>query len=131
MRLTRAQIAAIAEKARLMPPAPPAEVNVTKQEAVRLLAAEIAGLQRKGYTLEQIAESFRGDGLDLSTPTLKSYLSRAKAAKGRRKGAPAPFQVSARAAEPLTPKAAPAATSADTPAKTGKDAFLVADKDSY
>jgi hypothetical protein len=131
MRLTRAQIAAIAEKAKLMPPAPPAEVNVTKQEAVRLLAAEIAGLQRKGYTLEQIAESFRGDGLDLSTPTLKSYLSRAKAAKGRRKGALAPSQVSGRVAAPLTPKAAPAAAAADTPAKTGKSAFLVGDKDSY
>lgn len=130
MGLTRAQIAEIARKAKLMPPAPPAEVNVTKQEAVRLLAAEIAGLQRKGYTLEQIAESFRGDGLDLSTPTLKSYLSRAKAAKVRRTGAPTTSQVAARVAAPLPPKAAPAAR-ADTPGKSGKDAFLVKDKESY
>ena len=85
-----------------MPPAPPAEVNVTKQEAVRLLAAEIAGLQRKGYTLEQIAESFSGDGLDLSIPTLKSYLSRAKAAKVRRKGAPDTSQVAARVGKGTT-----------------------------
>lgn len=131
MGLTRAQIAEIARKAKLMPPAPPAEVNVTKQEAVRLLAAEIAALQRKGYTLEQIAESFRGDGLDLSTPTLKSYLSRAKAAKVRRKGASASSHVATPVAAPLTPKAASAASTTDTPAKSGKDAFLVRDKDSY
>ena len=97
---------------------------------MRLLATEIAGLQRKGYTLEQIAESFRGDGLDLSTPTLKSYLSRAKAAIVRRKGAPASSHVPTRVAAPLTPKAAPAAPSADTP-MSGKDAFLAKDKESY
>ena len=131
MGLTRAQIAEIARKAKLMPPAPPAEVNVTKQEAVRLLAAEIAGLQRKGYTLEQIAESFRGDGLDLSTPTLKSYLSRAKAAKVRRTGAVESSPVPTRVAAPLTPKAAPAVATTETSAKGGKDAFLVKDKDSY
>ena len=81
MPLTRAQVAAIAEKARKMPPAPPAEANVTKQEAVRLLVPEIEALQRKGYKLDQIVESFRGDGLDLTTATMKSYLSRAKASR--------------------------------------------------
>src|SRR5450432_4716184 len=40
MPLTRAQVALMAEKARRMPPAPLAEANVTKQEAVRLLAPE-------------------------------------------------------------------------------------------
>jgi hypothetical protein len=79
MALTHAQIEQIAQKLRKMPPAPPAVVNVTKQEAVRLLDREISGLQRKGYSLEQIVESLRGEGLDLSTPTLKSYRSRAKA----------------------------------------------------
>jgi hypothetical protein len=62
-------------------------VNVTKQEAVRLLAREIVGLQRNGYKLEEIVASFRGDGLDLSTATMKSYLSRVKAARSRRRGA--------------------------------------------
>jgi len=147
MPLTRAQVALMAEKARRMPPAPPAEANVTKQEAVRLLAREIAGLQRKGYKLEHIVAGFRGDGLDLSTATMKSYLSRAKASRSRRRGAPKQTPVPAKGAAPLTEretppsierktpplteKETPSSTKKDTPAKSGKDAFLVKDKDSY
>ena len=138
MPLTRAQVALMAEKARRMPPAPPAEANVTKQEAVRLLAREIAGLQRKGYKLEQIVASFRGDGLDLSTATMKSYLSRAKAGAVVRRSRRPPRKrhldrqrVSRRRAAPLTEKETPPSTKKDTPAKSGKDAFLVKDKDSY
>jgi hypothetical protein len=147
MPLTRAQVALMAEKARRMPPAPPAEANVTKQEAVRLLAREIAGLQRKGYKLEQIVAGFRGDGLDLSTATMKSYLSRAKASRSRRRGAPQQTPVPTKRAAPLTGREMPASTrrettpltekdpppstKKDTPAKSGKDAFLVKDKDSY
>src|SRR5258708_6637388 len=107
MPLTRAQVALIAEKARRMPPAPPAEANVTKQEAVRLLAREIAGLQRKGYSLDQIVASFRGDGLDLSTPTMKSYLSRVKASRHRRRGAPKQAPVRTKASAPLTERETP------------------------
>jgi hypothetical protein len=147
MPLTRAQVALMAEKARRMPPAPPAEANVTKQEAVRLLAREIAGLQRKGYKLEQIVAGFRGDGLDLSTATMKSYLSRAKASRSRRRGGPTQTPVPPKGATslteretrpsieretpPLTEKEMPPSTKKDTPAKSGKDAFLVKDKDSY
>jgi len=139
MPLTRAQVALMSEKARRTPPAPPAEANVTKQEAVRLLAPDIAGLRRKGYTMAQIADSFRGDGLDLSTPTLKSYLSRAKAQRSRRRDAPKKAPVPTKAAAPLTEKATPPSTEKetqpltkkDTPSKSGKDAFLVKDKDSY
>jgi hypothetical protein len=136
----------MAEKARRTPPAPPAEANVTKQEAVRLLAREIAGLQRKGYKLEQIVASFRGDGLDLSTATMKSYLSRVKASRSRRRGAGKQARVPPKEAAPLTrPETAPLTTTEaarltqketppltnDTPAKSGRDAFLVKDKDSY
>ena len=131
MQLTRARIAQIAEKLRKMPPAPPAEVNVTKQEAVRLLERAIAGQQRKGYTLEQIVESLRGEGLDLTTPTLKSYRSRAKAANGRGRRPPSPSRAAAPTAAPSTPKAAAASTKVETPTKSGKGAFLVDDKDDY
>jgi hypothetical protein len=131
MPLTRARIAQIAEKLRKMPPAPPAEVNVTKQEAVRLLEREIAGQQRKGYSLEQIVESLRGEGLDLTTPTLKSYRSRAKAANGRGRRPASPSRVAEPKAAALTPKAAAASAKAETPMKSGKGAFLVDDKDDY
>jgi hypothetical protein len=131
MRLTRAQIAQIAEKARKMPPAPAAEVNVTKQEAVRLLRPEIEGLQRKGYTMAQIAESFSGDGLELSTATLKSYMSRAQASKTSRRRLPRSAAVPHQAAPPSTKAEAPPTTRAEAPTKSGKDAFLLKDKDTY
>jgi hypothetical protein len=146
MPLTRAQVDLIAEKARRTPPAPPAEANLTKQEAVRLLAPEIAGLQRKGYKLDQIVASFRGDGLDLSTATMKSYLSRAKASRSQRRGAPKQTAVPTKGAAPLTEKETPPSTKRETPplteketppstkdapAKSGKDAFLLKEKPSY
>jgi hypothetical protein len=131
MPLTRVHIDQIAEKLRRMPPAPQAAANTTKQEAVRLLAGEIASLQRRGYALEQIAESLRGEGLAVTTPTLKSYLSRAKARRGRRRSAPPGAAPVVQSPPQLTPKAAAASTKAETPAKTGKEAFLVNDKDSY
>ena len=43
------------------------------------LVAEIAALQQRGYTIEQVVESLQGVGLTITTPTLKSYLQRAKA----------------------------------------------------
>ena len=131
MPLTRARITQIAEKLRKMPPAPPAEVNVTKQEAVRLLDKVIAGQQRKGYSLKQIVDSLRGEGLDLSILTLKSYRARAKAANGRGRSPPSPSRSAKPMAAPLTSKAAAASTKTETPAKSGKDAFLVNDKDDY
>jgi hypothetical protein len=131
MPLTRARIAEIAEKLRKMPPAPPADVHVSNQEAVRLLEREIAGQQRKGYSLEQIVESLRGEGLELTIPTLKSYRSRAKAGIARRRRPSSPPRVADAKAAPLTPKAAAPSTKAETPTKSGKDAFLVKDKVDY
>jgi arginine repressor len=54
-----------------------------KQDAIKVLAKEIAALQKRGYTLDQIAETLRGEGLDITTPTLKSYLQRIKAGKNK------------------------------------------------
>ena len=48
---------------------------------MRILSKEIAALQKRGYTLDQISETLRGEGLSIATPTLKSYLQRAKLAK--------------------------------------------------
>ena len=127
MKLTRARIEEIALKLRGMPPAPPAEVPSTKQDAMKLLANEIASLQRRGYTLEQITESLRGEGLELTTPTLKSYLSRAKAGRRRRRTAPAAGPLPA----PSTRDVTGSLTKKDMPTKSGKDAFLVKDKASY
>ncbi len=78
MGYTAAQVEEIASKLRAMPIIEPPPKDLTKQEVVKMLAKEIKSLQKRGYTLEQIATSLKGEGLDISTPTLKSYLQRVK-----------------------------------------------------
>lgn len=78
---TTEQLETIAAKLREMPPVDKKQQTHSKQESVRLLSKEIAALQKRGYTLEQISETLRSEGLSIATPTLKSYLQRAKPAK--------------------------------------------------
>jgi hypothetical protein len=78
MGYTAAQVEEIASKLRAMPVIEPPPKDLTKQEVVKMLAKEIKSLQKRGYTLEQISTSLKGEGLDISTPTLKSYLQRVK-----------------------------------------------------
>jgi hypothetical protein len=87
MGLSRDQVEQLRSTLKAAPKVPAASVDTTKQEAVKLLAREIEGLQKRGYSLEQIAEMLKGGGLVVSTPTLKSYLSRAKTTRERGKGA--------------------------------------------
>jgi len=74
MKYTTEQLEAIAVKLRDLPPAAKRIQEHSKKEAVALLAREITALQKRGYTLVQIAESLRGEGLDIATPTLKAYI---------------------------------------------------------
>ena len=78
MKYTNEQLEAIAAKLRDMPPIEKKKQEHSKQEAVRLLSKEITAMQKRGYTLDQISEALRGEGLAVATPTLKSYLQRAK-----------------------------------------------------
>lgn len=75
---TTEQLEAIALKLRAMPPIEKKKQQHNKQEAVKVLAREIAAMQKRGYTLDQISKVLRGEGLDVATPTLKSYLQRAR-----------------------------------------------------
>ncbi|MDQ0655169.1 hypothetical protein [Pseudomonas cedrina] len=59
--------------------------EVSKPEAVQMLAAQVAELQQKGYTIEMIAEIFTNRGLEIKPQTLKSYLTRAKGLNGPKK----------------------------------------------
>jgi hypothetical protein len=79
MGYTVAQIEEIAGKLKLLPDIDPPQKDLTKADAVKMLAKEIKSLQKRGYSLEQIATSLKGEGLDISTPTLKSYLQKMKA----------------------------------------------------
>ena len=48
------------------------------QESVMALTKDILALQKRGYTLSQISEALKAGGLMIATPTLKSYLQRAR-----------------------------------------------------
>ena len=74
----------LAAELRAIPPKDPAQRRLDKQGMVRLLAEEIIALQQRGYTIEEVAESLRGRGLDITTPTLKNYLQRAKGKSEKR-----------------------------------------------
>ena len=78
MKYTTEQLEAIATKLRDMPQVEKKKQEYSKQEAVKVLAKEIAAMQKRGYSLDQISETLRGEGLAVATPTLKSYLQRAK-----------------------------------------------------
>jgi len=84
MGYTREMIEAIATKLRDMPPMQEKTKEYNKQQAVRILAKEIAALRTRGYTIDQIAETLKGEGLDISTPTLKNYLQRARQETAKR-----------------------------------------------
>ena len=55
--------------------------RVSKQEAIRELKRDIEAMQKRGYTLDDIAKFLTNGGMQISTPTLKSYLQRTKADK--------------------------------------------------
>ena len=117
--------------------------RLTKQAVVKQMAREIASLQARGYTIEQVVESLHGVGFEITTPTLKSYLQRNKKRndkKAARRQRPSSSPVTAPSRErPAPPPAviepkAPAVTEPKPDAevkRTGKGAFLVEDKDSY
>ncbi|MGO9836474.1 MAG: hypothetical protein ACLP1X_19920 [Polyangiaceae bacterium] len=59
--------------------------EVTTAEAVRMLSPEIHAMQEKGYGLPAIAAHLSDNGLAMTTKTLKTYLTEARATGGRKK----------------------------------------------
>ena len=82
------QLESIAAKLRAMPPAEKKPKEHTKQEAIKILAREIKAMQARGYSLEAISATLRGEGIAITTPTLKSYLQRTKPVKKTKKPKP-------------------------------------------
>jgi hypothetical protein len=146
----------MAEDLRAIPAKDPAKRKLDKQSMVSLLAGELIALQKRGYTIEEVAEGLRGRGFTITTPTLKNYLQRAKGKMEKRakNGARTASSASgsglpkatgreappARAPSPTqTPPVAKQAASTPeagaaqegTALRSGKGAFLVKDKDSY
>lgn len=65
-------------KLRELPAIEKQKQKLNKQEAINNLISEIVSLQKRGYGMEQISASLKGIGLDIATPTLRSYLQRVK-----------------------------------------------------
>ena len=84
MAITIEQVERIAEKLRALPPIENKKRVVSKQESIKMLTGEIAGLRERGYTLEQIAELLTADQLEIGAPTLKSYLQRSTKPSSRK-----------------------------------------------
>jgi methionine synthase II (cobalamin-independent) len=96
------KLEAISAKLKTMPVIEKKKQEHNKQDAIKVLAKEIAALQKRGYTLDQIAETLRGEGLDITTPTLKSYLQRIKA--GKNKGQKEPKKETQKEQSMMTPE---------------------------
>jgi len=125
----------MARALRTLPAIDQSKRRLSKQALVKHLVAEIAALQKRGYTIEQVVESLHGVGFTITTPTLKSYLQRAKAkpvknAQRKHRGGLTAPPAGSPQRQPETAVVNP--PKAEAPAeRSGKQVFLVKDKDSY
>jgi hypothetical protein len=78
-------MSAIEQTRRILKEAPQHDVKeVTKSEAIRLLSTEIHEMQSKGYSLAAIAVMLSEKGIEVTAGSLKSHLSHAKGAGGKK-----------------------------------------------
>jgi hypothetical protein len=124
-------IDALRDKMKQAPEVQKEKRTISKQDAIRELKRDIDAMQKRGYTIDDIAQFLTGGGLPITPPTLKSYLQRAKGPKQKEaKGAvsapePKPIPVGVKAKqEPIAPPAekarqAPPAKAAQTARKGG------------
>jgi len=78
----------IVEALRALPAKDPSQRRLDKQAVIRHIVDEIKALQERGYALEEVASILTDKGVELTTPTLKSYLQRARHARKRDRKAP-------------------------------------------
>lgn len=99
-----------------MPPIEKKKQEFGKSDVVKMLAKEIAVLRKRGYTFEQISDYLKGEELDIGTPSLKSYLQRAKQASAPKPKVQAQKDTPAAPPQtPQTPNSPQTSKTADTP----------------
>jgi len=74
---------AMREKMKAAPEIAKEKQTESKQETIKELKREIEAMQKRGYTLSDIAAFMTEGGIQITTPTLKSYLQRSKPAKSK------------------------------------------------
>ncbi|MBF8164261.1 hypothetical protein IVE04_24155 [Pseudomonas mendocina] len=123
MSITLESIEKLQESLRELPEVEDKSRELNKQEAVALLVDEVELLKKKGYSLEKIAELLTEGGLEIKPPTLKSYLSKARA--GRKPKRSVKPKVARR---PATPSAGKEASSKNHVTQTGGPSGKTSDK---
>jgi hypothetical protein len=78
------RIEAAKSRLRALPEKPKASKALSIAEAIRQIKNEVRAALKRGYTFDEIAQALKEDGIDIGTPTLKSYVSR-----GNKKRTPA------------------------------------------
>lgn len=124
MAITMATLEDLRRKLDELPPQDTLKREISKQEAVAMLTAQVGALQKRGYTVSEIADILTSNGLQITVATLKSYLTRAKSTsrKGNRKERQidgrtnaSPREDEAGSTSKNTKQAGPRATSATPP----------------
>lgn len=72
--LNISKIEELRDMLKAMPEAEKPAKELSKREAVQMLSTEMRELQKRGYTIAQIAEALKGGGLEIASSTLKNYL---------------------------------------------------------
>lgn len=102
---TLEQIERIATKLDALPKIEKARFG--KRETIERLSKSILNVLKRGYSMDDIADRLREEGLNLTASTLKTYLHRAMAKSTKAKPDPSPIQPSS-----------PSPRDARSPAKT-------------
>lgn len=72
-RITADRIERIAKKLRALPPVQK-KPEYSAEEAIGLLKSEISAMRKRGYSLMQVADALRAEGLEIDAVTLKGTL---------------------------------------------------------
>jgi hypothetical protein len=101
--------------------------EVTKTDAIRMLAPQIHAIQAKGYSMGAIAQMLSERGLAITATALKSYLSHARSPGARKKARAGRKTKGGAAPKPVAVAVAPVATPSDpAAAPSSADAALSA-----
>ena len=79
MTITRLRAEGMLKELRAMPPVDKGDQQLSKQEAINVLAPEIRAMSKRAYSTGRIASTLTRLGLNISTTTLRNYLQRSKA----------------------------------------------------
>jgi len=114
MAITIDDIEALRRRLTELPRNQPREVS--KQEAVILLASELGAARRRGYSPEELARLMSEQGVAINAATLRGYLRRKRRGRKGRRGTPAVVETKD-AATARSANSAPAPTRATAAAQ--------------